>query len=115
VGAFKHQPSAARQYASELAQGGEILRLGAIAERGAEVRVPRGTVYGGYDCQRRSAGGPCPARAYINAAPFEAYVVDAAFEVLTRRRSSRPAAVAAAAAKLEHAERALRRYRTTIG
>jgi hypothetical protein len=37
VGALQHQPSAARQNAPELMQRGEILRLAAIPERGAEV------------------------------------------------------------------------------
>ncbi|WP_028060976.1 recombinase family protein [Candidatus Solirubrobacter pratensis] len=75
------------------------------------VRTPQGRVYRCYWCAGRSAGGPCPARAYIQVAPLDAYVVETALEVLAHRRSRRPVAVTAATATLEQAERALRRYR----
>jgi hypothetical protein len=76
-----------------------------------EVRVPGGRVYGSYDCQGRSAAGPCPARAYINAPPFEGHVIAEAFRILALRRPRRPVAVTRAEQRLQIAERALRRYR----
>ena len=64
-----------------------------------------------YRCNRYHAAGRCAAPALITAAKLEAYVIQAALDLLARRRGAPLATLAAAKERVAAASRALWRYR----